>query len=102
MISVNVFNEPVLSPPDANGPAGFTTLWHGHGAGHQDGNSPGQSADQRHAFDQANAGRSEHNPTEGSAQDDFSAESGLPLVAMPQGAHDHDADAEADEMDMLI
>ena len=64
---------PAMAPPDANGPAGFTTQWHGHGSGHQGNNNPGDTAADRHNFGDAAAGKSGHNPTQGSAQDDFSA-----------------------------
>ncbi len=74
------FAAPLMAPPDANGPAGFTTKWHGHGAGHQGNNQPGDTAADRHGFENAAAGKSGHNPTAGSNQDDFSAEAGLPLV----------------------
>ena len=85
----------VLAPPDANGPAGFTTQWHGHGSGHQANNEPGDTAADRHNFGDAPAGKSGHNPTAGSQQDDFSEEAGLPLIAASEEDHgQHDADDE--------
>jgi len=94
---------PMMAPPDANGPAGFTTQWHGHGAGHQANNEPGDTAADRHGFENAAAGNSGHNPTAGSAQDDFSEETGLPMVAaknvpMDEGTSDDDDDL----MDLLL
>lgn len=71
---------PLMTPPDANGPAGFTTQWHGHGDNHQGNNEPGDTAADRHGFENAAAGKSGHNPTQGSQQDDFSEEAGLPMV----------------------
>ena len=50
----------------AGGPPDFVNAWHGLGSGHQGGNDPGDTASQRHGFDQATAGKSEHNPTSGS------------------------------------
>lgn len=60
-----------FAAPDPNGPAGFTTQWHGHGANHQGNNNPGDTAADRHNFGNATAGKSGHNPTAGSQQDDF-------------------------------
>ena len=51
--------------PDADGPAGFTTDWHGHGANHQGNNEPGDTAADRHGFNNANAGKSGKNPAAG-------------------------------------
>lgn len=48
--------------PDADGPAGFTTDWHGHGANHQGNNNPGDTAADRHNFGDAAAGNSGKNP----------------------------------------
>ncbi|MDA7429984.1 hypothetical protein PGB28_16080 [Primorskyibacter aestuariivivens] len=48
--------------PDPNGPAGFTTVWHGHGANHQGNNTPGDTAADRHNFGGATAGNSGTNP----------------------------------------
>lgn len=56
--------------PDANGPAGFTTDWHGHGNNHQGNNNPGDTAVDRHGFDNATAGKSGKNPTAKSAKRD--------------------------------
>ena len=92
--SFNIFVKPLMAPPDADGPAGFTTQWHGHGAGHQDNNEPQDTAADRHNFGDAKAGRSDQYPTQGSAQDDFSAETGLPLI--PASAS---VDTEEDEME---
>lgn len=91
---------PVMAPPDANGPAGFTTDWHGHGAGHQANNDPGDTAADRHNFGNAEAGKSGHNPTAGSNQDDFSEETGLPLIPMEAAAFGGD-DADDGDEDML-
>lgn len=77
----NFAKTPLMSPPDAAGPAGFTTQWHGHGSGHQANNEPGDTAADRHNFDVATAGESGVNPTLGSAQGEVSAETGLPLVS---------------------
>ncbi|MDU8942720.1 hypothetical protein [Ovoidimarina sediminis] len=96
-----VFATPVFAPPDANGPAGFTTQWHGHGAGHQANNDPGDTAADRHNFDAAVAGRSDQNPTQGSAQDGISEETGLPLVAMEAAAFGGEAEEEDGSDDML-
>ncbi len=100
-----VFAAPVMAPPDANGPAGFTTQWHGHGAGHQANNEPGDTAADRHNFENAAAGKSGHNPTQGSAQDDFSAETGLPLIPMETAGFEGDEseeDASDDAFDALL
>ena len=49
------------------------------------------------------AGKSGHNPTAGSAQDDFSAATGLPAVSMDHAAMPHDEDETADDLlDVLI
>jgi hypothetical protein len=48
--------------PDADGPAGFTTDWHGHGANHQGNNNPGDTAADRHNFGNADAGESGKSP----------------------------------------
>lgn len=48
--------------PDADGPAGFTTDWHGHGANHQGNNAPGDAAADRHNFGDADAGNSGKSP----------------------------------------
>lgn len=52
--------------PSADGPAGFTTDWHGHGSNHQGNNNPGDTASDRHNFDAATAGKSGKNPSAGS------------------------------------
>jgi len=97
------FPAPTMAPPDADGPAGFTTQWHGHGAGHQANNNPGDTAADRHNFGDAKAGKSDTNPTQGSAQDDFSAETGLPLVAAGPAPFEDDAEDDMDDMaDMLL
>ena len=57
-----------VAGPSADGPAGFTTDWHGHGANHQGNNNPGDTASDRHNFTNATAGKSGHNPTDGSRQ----------------------------------
>ena len=103
-IMFDFFTAPVMAPPDANGPAGFTTDWHGHGAGHQANNDPGDTAADRHNFGDATAGGSEVNPTQGSAQDDFSAETGLPLVPVNAdlAAEDFADEVPDDVVDMLI
>lgn len=44
-------------------PVAHVNAWHGLGAGHQDGNEPGDTAQDRHNFDAATAGKSGHNPT---------------------------------------
>lgn len=95
---------PLMAPPDANGPAGFTTEWHGHGAGHQANNDPGDTAADRHNFGDAVAGKSDVNPTQGSAQDDFSAETGLPFVPMHADIAEENFpdDAPDDVEDMLF
>lgn len=102
--SYNVFATAVMAPPDANGPAGFTTQWHGHGAGHQANNDPGDTAADRHNFGDAVAGKSGHNPTAGSNQDDFSAETGLPLVPVSTASmHAHDVEEDDEDlMDLLF
>ena len=99
----NFAKTPLMSPPDAGGPAGFTTDWHGHGANHQGNNNPGDTAADRHNFGNAEAGKSGVNPTQGSAQDDFSEETGLPLVAV-HGGHDDNLPDEVpdDVVDMLF
>jgi hypothetical protein len=93
-----------MAPPDADGPAGFTTDWHGHGAGHQANNNPGDTAADRHNFGDAEAGGSGHFPTAGSTQDDFSEEAGLPLIAVDAGpdAAGFPEDAPEDVLDMLF
>lgn len=94
---------PVMSPPDADGPAGFTTKWHGHGANHQGNNAPGDTAADRHGFGNAAAGKSGHNPTAGSQQDDFSEETGLPLIHISGDSHESgETEEESDGLDMLI
>ena len=100
-LTLQTFPTPVMAPPDANGPAGFTTQWHGHGAGHQANNDPGDTAADRHNFGDDTAGKSDHNPTAGSYQDDFSEETGLPLIPVSaDAAPDDDTDDEA--FDILI
>ena len=103
MMSVFDFSpRPVMMPPNPDGPAGFTTLWHGHGAGHQDNNDPGDAAGDRHNFGDAVAGRSGQNPTEGSQQDDFSAAAGLLLIPVHKSnMHSEDDDVE-DDLDMIF
>ena len=49
--------------PDADGPAGFTADWHGHGANHQGNNNPGDTAADRHNFGDADAGNSGKSPS---------------------------------------
>ncbi len=44
----------------------FNQAWHGHGSNHQGNNNPGDTASDRHNFDDATAGNSGHNPTAGS------------------------------------
>ena len=39
--------------------------WHGHGSGHQANNNPGDTAKDRHNFDDAEAGNSGKNPAAG-------------------------------------
>lgn len=90
-----------MTPPDANGPAGFTTQWHGHGSDHQANNDPGDTAADRHNFGDAPAGGSGHNPTAGSAQDDFSAETGLPFTHVHDD-HGGGMDEEEDEELVLL
>ena len=99
--ALDMFRVPAMAPPDANGPAGFTTQWHGHGSGHQANNNPGDTAADRHNFGDAPAGKSGVNPTQGSAQDDFSVDTGLPLIPVnaalaeddvPDGMPDHVVD----------
>ncbi|MBV7397349.1 hypothetical protein [Mameliella sediminis] len=51
-----------LASPDADGPAGFTADWHGHGANHQGNNAPGDTAADRHNFGNADAGNSGKSP----------------------------------------
>ena len=55
-----------FAAPKADGPAGFTTNWHGHGNNHQGNNNPGDTASDRHGFANDTAGKSGHNPTSGS------------------------------------
>ncbi len=55
----------VIARPAADGPAGFTTDWHGHGAGHQANNEPGDTAADRHGFNNADAGKSGKSPSAG-------------------------------------
>lgn len=96
---------PAYAPPDAGGPAGFTTDWHGHGADHQANNDPGDTAADRHNFGDAEAGGSTRNPTQGSVQDDFSEEAGLPLIPVEAGAPDADDFSDnvpEDVLDMLF
>lgn len=96
----SIVPAPMMAPPDANGPAGFTTLWHGHGANHQGNNAPGDSAGDRHNFGDAEAGKSGHNPTAGSTQDDFSAATGLPVV--DHGGHGMEMSADEGDADDLL
>ncbi|MXQ08555.1 hypothetical protein GQ651_11925 [Alphaproteobacteria bacterium GH1-50] len=95
---------PVISwmPPNPEGPAGFTTEWHGHGANHQGNNEPGDTAADRHNFGNDTAGNSGHNPTAGSAQDDFSAEAGLPFVKFKDAPLEDEGEDEHDMMDMML
>lgn len=100
---LDIFPALLMTPPDANGPAGFTTKWHGHGAGHQANNNPGDTAADRHNFGADTAGKSGVNPTQGSAQDDFSAETGLPLVPVHEGHSDDDShDDMSDDMESMF
>ena len=100
----NFAKTPLMAPPDAKGPAGFTTEWHGHGANHQGNNNPGDTAADRHNFGNAEAGKSGVNPTQGSAQDDFSEETGLPFVALNGGLDEANLPDEVpdDVVDMLF
>ena len=100
--------RPSTAGPNPDGPAGFTTQWHGHGAGHQANNEPGDTAADRHNFGNEVAGKSGHNPTQGSAQDDFSGDAalvephtGLPLVPMEHFAC-HEDDCADEEADLFI
>lgn len=70
IIGITLIASAVNAAPDADGPAGFTSGWHGHGTNHQGNNNPGDTASDRHNFDNATAGKSGHNPTDGSAQAD--------------------------------
>ncbi len=63
--------EERIAPSAGNIPA-FVAAWHGVGSDHQAGNNPGDTAADRHNFGDATAGKSGHNPTAGSNQDDFS------------------------------
>lgn len=94
------FAKAAMHGPDAGGPAGFTTQWHGHGAGHQENNDPGDTAADRHNFGDAAAGKSGQNPTAGSAQDDFTALTGLPQIPIESAAFE--ADEEEDSQDFLF
>lgn len=96
---LDIFTAPAMAPPDANGPAGFTTDWHGHGAGHQANNDPGDTAADRHNFADATAGGSDVNPTQPQGQ--VSAETGLPLVEVKADVTLPDA-APDDVMDMFL
>ena len=96
------FATPTMAPPDANGPAGFSTQWHGHGANHQGNNNPGDTAADRHNFGDATAGRSGHNPTAGSYQDDFSAETGLRLIPVDETGAGDDAEDHDMAMDLML
>lgn len=96
------FTKAAMHGPDANGPAGFTTDWHGHGANHQGNNNAGDTAADRHNFGDAPAGKSGHNPTAGSAQDDFSAETGLPTVAVTDAAPEADDDGAEEALGFLL
>jgi hypothetical protein len=49
--------------------ASHVNAWHGVGSDHQGGNDPGDTAKDRHNFGDAAAGKSGHNPTDGSNQD---------------------------------
>lgn len=51
--------------PDADGLAGFSTDWHGHGNDHQANNDPGDTAADRHGFNNADAGKSGKSPAAG-------------------------------------
>jgi len=62
LATLSAIASPALAGPDADGPAGFTSDWHGHGANHQGNNNPGDTAADRHGFDNATAGKSEKNP----------------------------------------
>lgn len=95
---IDLYKTPLMAPVDADGPAGFTTQWHGHGANHQGNNNPGDTAADRHNFGDAEAGGSGVNPTQGSAQDDFSTIAGLPMIHM----HSDMPDAGQDEEDDLL
>ena len=98
-----IFPTLLRTPPDADGPAGFTTKWHGHGSDHQANNNPGDTAADRHNFGDAPAGKSGVNPTQGSAQDDFSAETGLPLVPINEDhSEDHLQDDMSDDMESMF
>ena len=103
-LTKKLFSAPLMAPPDADGPAGFTTEWHGHGANHQGNNDPGDTAADRHNFGDATAGNSGHKPTAGSAQDDFSPETGLPLIQTNAGPLTEDiGDDEAEsELEVLF
>ena len=48
--------------------ADFVNAWHGLGGDHQANNNPGDTADDRHNFDDATAGKSGQNPTARSNQ----------------------------------
>ena len=101
--SHSFFAKATLMPPDANGPAGFTTKWHGHGANHQGNNAPGDTAANRHGFENATAGKSGHNPTAGSNQDDFSAVAGLPMIPVHEGHGGVEEESEENDiMEMML
>ncbi len=88
-----------------NHPDNFTADWHNHGANHQANNNPGDTAADRHNFGNAAAGKSGHNPTAGSNQDDFSEVAGLPLIPVDEDEFlDEELMAEQteDELDMLF
>ena len=48
--------------PAGVGKADFVDAWHGTGDGHQANNEPGDTASDRHNFDDAAAGGSDKNP----------------------------------------
>ena len=101
-LTIDISSKIAFIPPDANGPAGFTTQWHGHGANHQGNNDPGDTAADRHNFGNDTAGKSDHNPTAGSNQDDFSEEAGLPRIAVNEHAHHDDEEEEDDMLELML
>lgn len=56
--------EQIVGGSNGVGTPDFVNTWHGLGSGHQGNNNPGDTASDRHNFDQATAGNSGVNPTD--------------------------------------
>lgn len=70
LVSAVVASAMLMAPAALAGQPAFVQAWHNTGDGHQANNNPGDTASDRHNFNDDTAGNSNRNPTAGSAQAD--------------------------------